>query len=479
MNARSRASTDNPSTPATISGEGEQQRCLHSSRARCLGWAAAGRPAKAPQQDSCSRPINNPGHRRRRLRGLRDHPDRTQKSGYRFTSECATSITARTASTCFPTSEPEDLIKYGLIPEFVGRLPVVATSDDSMNRRCPSSSPEPQERAHKSTVAFRDGGGRARVPRGGAARGCAPRHAAQDRGAGPAHHPRDRAARYQCIILPSMRNVSQIVIDETVIEGQTNPTWCTVPETMPAATVDEPAAPPTEPSMGPLSMPRSASAPACEARHLETRCRHLLPLHEGSKPSPVLTPSRGPLSHRGLSVSEPTTLLLDSPGSKTCRLRRCATSWFTPHCGIPLFVGREKSSQALYVAIPGQAHHLVARTGRFGTIPRGTTCTVSPPSRRSCTCLKLPDGTVQVLGRGFRSRPHRKATAPVSTTPPCHSAAGRGELRGKSSTAGALGHLPFLAITEAQQEGPPEVLTALPSSSSRAPCRYRGGPHVA
>ena len=26
--------------------------------------------------------------------------------------------------------EPEDLIKYGLIPEFVGRLPVVATLDE-------------------------------------------------------------------------------------------------------------------------------------------------------------------------------------------------------------------------------------------------------------------------------------------------------------------------------------------------------------
>ena len=28
------------------------------------------------------------------------------------------------------TVEPEDLIKYGLIPEFVGRLPVVAVLDE-------------------------------------------------------------------------------------------------------------------------------------------------------------------------------------------------------------------------------------------------------------------------------------------------------------------------------------------------------------
>jgi len=31
--------------------------------------------------------------------------------------------------------EPEDLIKYGLIPEFVGRLPVVATLEDSTRTR--------------------------------------------------------------------------------------------------------------------------------------------------------------------------------------------------------------------------------------------------------------------------------------------------------------------------------------------------------
>ena len=33
-------------------------------------------------------------------------------------------------SALIQTVEPEDLIKYGLIPEFVGRLPVVATLDE-------------------------------------------------------------------------------------------------------------------------------------------------------------------------------------------------------------------------------------------------------------------------------------------------------------------------------------------------------------
>src|SRR6266699_3050336 len=56
--------------------------------------------------------------------------NRTQKSGIGFTSEVR-GINARPhGSDLFHDVEPEDLIKYGLIPEFVGRLPVVATLDE-------------------------------------------------------------------------------------------------------------------------------------------------------------------------------------------------------------------------------------------------------------------------------------------------------------------------------------------------------------
>ena len=39
-------------------------------------------------------------------------------------------MAASTSTTCSRDVEPEDLIKYGLIPEFVGRLPVVATLEE-------------------------------------------------------------------------------------------------------------------------------------------------------------------------------------------------------------------------------------------------------------------------------------------------------------------------------------------------------------
>ena len=39
--------------------------------------------------------------------------------------------------------QPDDLVKYGLIPEFIGRMPVSAVLEPWMKRRCAQSSPSP------------------------------------------------------------------------------------------------------------------------------------------------------------------------------------------------------------------------------------------------------------------------------------------------------------------------------------------------
>ena len=43
--------------------------------------------------------------------------------------------------------EPEDLLKFGLIPEFIGRLPVVATLDDLDETVADRDSHQAKERA--------------------------------------------------------------------------------------------------------------------------------------------------------------------------------------------------------------------------------------------------------------------------------------------------------------------------------------------
>jgi ATP-dependent Clp protease ATP-binding subunit ClpX len=54
---------------------------------------------------------------------------RSEKSGIGF-SATVTSQTERSVGDLLREVEPEDLIKFGLIPELVGRLPVIATLDE-------------------------------------------------------------------------------------------------------------------------------------------------------------------------------------------------------------------------------------------------------------------------------------------------------------------------------------------------------------
>ena len=55
---------------------------------------------------------------------------RSEKSGIGFGAEVASPDDRKNITALLRETEPEDLIKFGLIPEFVGRLPVVATLDE-------------------------------------------------------------------------------------------------------------------------------------------------------------------------------------------------------------------------------------------------------------------------------------------------------------------------------------------------------------
>jgi hypothetical protein len=91
--------------------------------------------------------------------------------------------------------EPEDLVKYGLIPEFVGRLPVVATLEELDEEALVRILIEPKNalvKQYKSSCSRWKASSwkSAKTPCGRRAQG----DGAQDRRARSAHHPRGRAA---------------------------------------------------------------------------------------------------------------------------------------------------------------------------------------------------------------------------------------------------------------------------------------------
>ena len=120
--------SENPSITRDVSGEGVQQALLKLIEGSVASIPPQG-GRKHPQQEFLQVNTANilfiVGGA---FSGLdRVIKDRTEKGGIGFSAEIKTKDETKNVGELFSQIEAEDLIKYGLIPEFVGRLPVVAT----------------------------------------------------------------------------------------------------------------------------------------------------------------------------------------------------------------------------------------------------------------------------------------------------------------------------------------------------------------
>jgi len=119
--------------------------------------------------------------------------------------------------------EPEDLVKYGLIPEFIGRLPVVATLRELDESALIQILQEPKNALTKQFTALFDMEEVELEFREDALHAIAKK--AMDRKTGA----RGLRSIVEAVLLdtmyelPSMENVSKIVVDETTIKGESKP----------------------------------------------------------------------------------------------------------------------------------------------------------------------------------------------------------------------------------------------------------------
>src|SRR5574339_49284 len=134
--------------------------------------------------------------------------------------------------------EPQDLIKYGLIPEFVGRLPVVATLEELDEEALIEILTEPRNALTKQYQKLFDMEGVELEFREDALRAVARKAMQRKTGARGLRTILENVLLDTMYELPSMANATKVVVDDAVVTGETKP-YVIYEADEPAAVSDE------------------------------------------------------------------------------------------------------------------------------------------------------------------------------------------------------------------------------------------------